>query len=77
MHNGTKKLEDLVRRVRDIINNRIESKLKQVSKSILIELDNNKSFSYEEFISTQNKYIKNQSNQIAVRYMPSSAPFRN
>lgn len=67
MHNGTTKLEDLVRRIRDIINNRIESKLKQVSKSILIELDNNKSFSYEEFISTQNKYIKKQSDQIAVR----------
>jgi len=45
--------------VNDVIENRIENNLKNVSKVILVELPNDsKPFSLEQFVDRQEKYIE-------------------
>ena len=47
--------------INDIIENRIEKNLKTVSKSLLVDLPADRSFTLEDFVSTQEKYIEKRS----------------
>ena len=57
VHTGLQKLEELVHNINDIIENRIEKNLKTVSKSLLVDLPADRSFTLEDFVATQEKYI--------------------
>ena len=58
IHNGIAKLELLVKNTNDIIDKRIEANLKSVSKTMLVYLPNDRSFTYDEFVGTQVSHIK-------------------
>ena len=57
VHAGLKKLEELVNCINDIIENRIEKGLKIVSKTLLVDLPENTSFSVSEFVVMQQSHI--------------------
>jgi dynein heavy chain len=61
IHNGLRKLEELVANINDIIENRIEKNLKIVSKTLLVDLPDAESFSVDEFVKMQEKHITRQS----------------
>ncbi len=60
VHNGLKRLEQLIINVNDIIENRVESNLKQVSKVTLVSLPENESkpFTLDQFVTLQEEFIK-------------------
>ncbi|KAL4479549.1 hypothetical protein ABPG72_018535, partial [Tetrahymena utriculariae] len=58
VHQGLKKLEQLVIKVNDIIENRIENNLKIVSKVVLVHLPHDiKPLSLDSFVQLQEEYI--------------------
>lgn len=57
IHSGLKRLQELVGNINDIIENRIEKNLKQVSKILLIDLPENASFTLSDFVSMQRSHI--------------------
>ena len=57
---GMHRLEVMVREVNDIIEHRLEKSLKDVSKSLLVELPANESFTLDEFVDKQELKIWSQ-----------------
>ena len=54
------KLEELIANVNDVIENRIEKNLKLVSKTLLVDLPRDRSFTLEDFVRCQQEHIKAQ-----------------
>ncbi|CAM9555204.1 unnamed protein product [Ectocarpus fasciculatus] len=57
VHHGLQKLEELVSNINDIVENRIEKNLKIVSKTLLVDLPDDQSFTVQEFVDMQRKHI--------------------
>jgi dynein heavy chain len=57
VHKGLKQLRELVSNINDIIENRIEKNLKMVSKTLLIDLPEDSSFTVSDFVSMQKIHI--------------------
>ena len=58
IHSGLIKFEELVRKVCDILENRVEGNLKAISKTLLVELPSDQSFTLEQFVMLQEKTTK-------------------
>jgi dynein heavy chain len=59
---GIFKLDDLVTKMNDIIENRIENNLKIISRTMLVDLDEDKfPFVVDDFESVQEQYVRDQS----------------
>eukprot|EP01028_Stygiella_incarcerata_P006636 TRINITY_DN270_c0_g1_i1.p1 TRINITY_DN270_c0_g1~~TRINITY_DN270_c0_g1_i1.p1 ORF type:complete len:4523 (-),score=1222.92 TRINITY_DN270_c0_g1_i1:192-13760(-) len=58
IHQGSIKLEDLVGKINDIIENRIEKNLKTISKTLLVDLPHDESFTLDQFVAAQERHIK-------------------
>ena len=56
IHTGLYKLDDLVIKIRDLVENRIERNLKAVAKTMLVELPNDESFTLDKFVMVQEKH---------------------
>jgi dynein heavy chain len=67
IHNGLQRLEDLIRKINDIVDNRIDANLKSISKTVLIDLPPDRSFTFEDFVTTQSRFIKRQSEVMEIR----------
>lgn len=50
-----------------MVDNRIESNLKMVSKTALVDLPQDKSFTFEDFIATQARFIKGKAQELSIR----------
>ena len=57
VHSGLKKLQELVSCINDIIENRVEKNLKIVSKTLLVDLPENSSFTVSDFVVMQQSHI--------------------
>ena len=64
---GLKRLEELVMAINDVVENRIEKNLKIVSKTMLVDLPIDKSFTLEEFVRCQQEHIAKQAVLLQVR----------
>jgi dynein heavy chain len=58
IHLGLQKLDELVSKVNDIIENRIESNIKLISKTSFVDLPDNETFTLEQFVVLQEKVTK-------------------
>lgn len=58
IHSGLQHLEELVTNINDIIENRIEKNMRIVSKTMLVDLPVDQSFSLEDFVTMQGSNIK-------------------
>ncbi|CAD7698753.1 unnamed protein product [Ostreobium quekettii] len=67
VHQGLARLEELVRKINDLVQNRVEANLKAISKTVMVDLPSERSFTYEDFINTQGKFIKKQGEMLGVR----------
>jgi dynein heavy chain, axonemal len=61
------RFEELVCKVNDMLSNRVEKNLELISRMLLINLPADQSFSYEEFVTRQSKFIAKQGAAMAVR----------
>ncbi|KAL3815567.1 hypothetical protein ACHAXA_000299 [Cyclostephanos tholiformis] len=61
VNSGLKKLQELVSSINDIIENRVEKNLKVVSKTLLVDLPENSSFTVSDFVIKQQSHIAVQS----------------
>jgi dynein heavy chain len=64
---GLARLEELVRKVVDLTENRVESNLRAISSTMLVELPADRSFTYDDFVQTQARFQKKQSELLAIR----------
>lgn len=55
---GLQKLEELVTKINDIVEHRIQKKLKQISRSVLVSLPSNRAVTLEEFVLIQESAVK-------------------
>nr|Q39575.1 RecName: Full=Dynein gamma chain, flagellar outer arm [Chlamydomonas reinhardtii]7KZM_C Chain C, Dynein gamma chain, flagellar outer arm [Chlamydomonas reinhardtii]7KZN_C Chain C, Dynein gamma chain, flagellar outer arm [Chlamydomonas reinhardtii]7KZO_C Chain C, Dynein gamma chain, flagellar outer arm [Chlamydomonas reinhardtii]8GLV_AD Chain AD, Dynein gamma chain, flagellar outer arm [Chlamydomonas reinhardtii]8GLV_AX Chain AX, Dynein gamma chain, flagellar outer arm [Chlamydomonas reinhar len=63
---GLARLEELVRKVVDLTENRVDSNLGAISSTLLVELPTDRSFTYEGFVE-QNRFQKKQAELLAIR----------
>jgi dynein heavy chain len=67
IHDGLSRLEELIAKMNDVLENRVEANLKHVARTLFVNLPAEQSYTYEEFLSKQARYIKKQTEAIAVR----------
>jgi len=61
VHTGLAKLEELIQRINDIMDNRIEHNLKHISRTMMVDLPQNQSFTLDQLVALQEKTIKRKS----------------
>lgn len=59
---GLHRLEELIRIVNDVVENRVEKNLRVVSKTLLVNLPPDRSFTLDEFVSMQQEHVQEQAN---------------
>lgn len=64
---GLVRLEDLVHKINDSLDNRVGANLQAISKMRLVDLPLDRSFTYEDFVATQAKFVKKQAELLAVK----------
>ena len=57
---GIARLEELVRNVNDIVENRIERNLRAIARTLLVHLPQDRSFTLDEFVQAQQDYVSQQ-----------------
>jgi dynein heavy chain len=67
VHAGLASLEELINKLNDVLENRVDANLKVVSRTLLIDLPSDRSFSFEDFVATQAKFITEASKDLIVR----------
>jgi dynein heavy chain len=67
IHKGLFKFEELVKKVNDIIDSRIQKNLRSISKTLLVDLPYGESFSLEEFVDRQEKLVRNQAKTMNIK----------
>ena len=67
IHGGLAKMEDLISKMNDVLDNRVEANLKQVARISLVDLPPDQSFTYEELKSYQTRFIHKQTEDLVVR----------
>jgi dynein heavy chain len=58
MHAGLTKFEELMKKVTDILDHRIEGNLRTIGRTLLVELPSDESFTLEQFVTLQEKTTK-------------------
>lgn len=64
---GLTRLEELVRKVLDLVDNRVEMNLRAIANTMLVDLPADRSFTYDDFISTQTRFQAGQAKALAIR----------
>ena len=60
-------MEELVRKVVDLVDNRVENNLRAIANTMLVELPSDQSFTYEKFVTTQAVFQRKQAEQLSIR----------
>jgi len=70
VHEGLRKLEQFIIKINDIMDNRIENNLKEVSKTELVDLSvGGKAFALDDFVEKQEKCIREKSKGLKAKNM--------
>ncbi len=70
VHEGLRKLEQFIIKINDVMDNRIENNLRDVSKTELVDLSvGGKAFALDEFVERQEKCIKEKSKGLKAKNM--------
>eukprot|EP00884_Botryococcus_braunii_P007425 jgi/Botrbrau1/16684/Bobra.0317s0002.1 len=66
-HQDLVRLENLVKQVNDALDNRVDVNLAAVAGTLLVDLPGDRSFTYDEFVACQTKFVHKQSEMLAIR----------
>jgi dynein heavy chain len=64
---GLRKLDDMVKKLNDIVANRIQKNLKKISKTVLVTLPTDRSISLDEYVNMQESFVKSNTHQLAMK----------
>lgn len=64
---GLSNLEELARKVNDILENRVEGNIRAIARSSMISLPTDTTITFEEFVTGQSKHIKQQTELLKIR----------
>ena len=64
MHLALQQLEDLITKINDLVENRIEKNLKIIARTILVDLPEDKSVTLDEFVSMQELAVREQTEML-------------
>jgi dynein heavy chain len=64
---GLKRLEEMVVKINDIVENRVQKNLKQISRVVLVSLPNERTVTLEEFVQMQELSVRSSTYQLAMR----------
>ena len=64
---GLKRLEEMVLKINDLVENRIQKNLKQVSRTVLVSLPNERAVTLDEFVLMQETSVKSCTHKLAMR----------
>ena len=67
IQSGLTRLEDLVTKINDIVENRIQKNLKQISRTILVSLPEGRTLALDEFVLMQEQSVKVATNLLAMK----------
>ena len=67
IHDGLARLEELVTKVNDIVVNRIQKNLKQISRSLLTVLPQDRTITLDEFVTMEEACVKTVTTQLAMK----------
>lgn len=67
LHNSLRKFEELVDKINEIIDNRISTNVKKISRMIFVTLPADASFTLEQFVSLQDKSIRAKSEELITK----------
>lgn len=67
IYTGLRRLEEMVMKINDIVENRIQKNLKQISRTILVSLPNERAVTLEEFVAMQEASVRATTYQLAMR----------
>ena len=67
VHSGLFRLDDLVSKTRDIIENRIERNLKIISRISLVDLPDHETFQLDRFVAVQERHVREQTAIMAAK----------
>ena len=56
-----------MRKIKDLIDHRVEANLSSISKMRLVDLVDDRSFAYDEFVTTQAKFVRKQAETLAIK----------
>lgn len=69
IHDGLQKLEELIRDVNDILDNRIDKNLQIISKTVLVDLPEDESVTLDDFVQMQEKAVANSTDHLKAKNM--------
>ena len=67
IHDGLARLEELVTKVNDIVVNRIQKNLKQISRSLITVLPQDRTITLDEFVTMEEACVKTVTTQLAMK----------
>ncbi|KAH8095110.1 dynein light chain binding protein [Aureococcus anophagefferens] len=71
VHLALQQLEDLITKINDLVENRIEKNLKIIARTILVDLPEDKSVTLDEFVSMQELAVREQTEMLVSPLDPS------
>jgi dynein heavy chain len=67
INSGLKRLEEMVLKINDLVENRIQKNLKQVSRTVLVSLPEGRAVTLDEFVQIQETSVKAYTHKLAMR----------
>mgnify|MGYP002834821241 CR=1 FL=1 len=67
IHVGLRRLEELITKVNDIVDNRIEKNLKIISRAILVELPDDREVTLDDFVAMQETTVREKTNLLMAK----------
>lgn len=67
VHQGLRRLEELIAKANDIVDNRIEKNLKIISRAVLVDLPMDRAVALEDFVAMQEESVRAVTDQLVER----------
>ena len=61
------RLEELVRKLKDVLHNRVDSNLTGIARACLVDLPTDRALTADEFMALQAKHVRTEADRMAIR----------
>lgn len=64
---GLARLEELVRKLNDMLHNRVDANLTAIARTKLVDLPTDRTLTADEFVALQAKHVRHEAERLAIR----------
>ena len=65
---GLARLEELVRKLTDMLHNRVDANLTAIAKTRLVDLPSDRTLTADEFVALQAKHVRTEAERLSIRW---------